>query len=56
LRSTTALHVGQNVCWRMRDPHLAWSRLNDTVADDVAVYIFTGMETSPKERVPEPVA
>jgi hypothetical protein len=28
--------------------------LNRTVADDAAVYILTGMETSPNEIVPEP--
>jgi hypothetical protein len=31
------LHVGQNVCWRMREPHLAWSRLKLTEADEAAV-------------------
>jgi hypothetical protein len=29
--------------------------LKDTPADDAAVYIFTGMETSPKEMVPDPI-
>jgi hypothetical protein len=27
-----------------------------TFMDEAAVYIFTGMETSPKEMVPEPMA
>src|SRR5207244_11409633 len=55
LRSTVVLQTGQNVCWRMREPHLACKRLNDTVCDDVAVYSRTGIETSPKEIVPEPM-
>jgi hypothetical protein len=29
--------------------------LKDTAAEEVAVYIFTGMETSPNEIVPEPM-
>jgi hypothetical protein len=40
----------------MREPHVAWSMLKLTPAGDAAVYIFTGMETSPKETVPEPMA
>ena len=38
----------------MRLPHLAWSRLKLTLADEAAVYSLTGIETSPKEIVPEP--
>jgi hypothetical protein len=38
----------------IREPHLACRRLNDTLAEDAAVYIRTGMETSPNEIVPEP--
>jgi hypothetical protein len=38
----------------IRLPHLAWRRLKLTPADDAAVYSFTGIETSPKEMVPEP--
>jgi hypothetical protein len=38
----------------IRLPHLAWRRLKLTPPDDAAVYSFTGIETSPKEMVPEP--
>ena len=38
----------------MRVPHFACSRLNDTLPDEAAVYILTGIETSPNEIVPEP--
>ncbi len=37
-------------------PHVACSMLKLTLADAAAVYIFTGMETSPNEMVPEPMA
>jgi hypothetical protein len=40
----------------MREPHFACRRLKLTLADAAAVYIFTGMETSPKEMVAEPSA
>ena len=40
----------------MREPHFAWSMLKATFADEAAVYIFTGMDTRPKEMVPDPIA
>src|SRR5438132_14192607 len=40
----------------MREPHLAWSRLKETVPAGVAVKSLIGMETSPNEIVPEPSA
>jgi len=30
--------------------------LKATLADEAAVYIFTGMDTRPKEMVPDPIA
>src|SRR5215468_1726748 len=54
LRSTTSLSTGQIICWRRRLPHLAWSWLKLTPPAEAAVYILTGMETSPKEIVPDP--
>src|SRR5215475_15463570 len=54
LRSTTSLSTGQYICWRRRLPHLAWSWLKLTPPAEAAVYILTGMETSPKEIVPDP--
>src|SRR5262249_44656217 len=55
LRSTVSLQCGQKTCCRIRLPHLAWRRLNETPPDAAAVYRRTGMETSPKEMVPEPI-
>jgi len=49
------LHTGQNVCCLMREPHLACSMLKATFADEAAVYIRIGIETSPNEIVPEPI-
>src|ERR1051326_3730681 len=54
-RSTVSLQTGQNVCCLMREPHFAWSWLKATLMEEAAVYILTGMETSPKEIVPEPI-
>jgi hypothetical protein len=39
----------------MRLPHFAWSILKATDWEDAAGYNFTGMETRPKEIVPEPI-
>ncbi len=36
-RSTTSLSTGQKFCSLMRVPHLAWSRLNETLCDAAAV-------------------
>src|SRR5262249_21623561 len=53
-RSTCSLSTGKIICWRRRLPHLAWSWLKLTPPAEAAVYILTGMETSPKEIVPDP--
>ena len=37
LRSTTSLSTGQNICWRRRLPHLAWSWLKLTPPAEAAV-------------------
>src|SRR5437773_7362679 len=39
----------------MRPPHLGWSWLNETLSDEAAVNILTGIETRPNEMVPEPM-
>src|SRR5436309_2628361 len=36
-RSTTSLQTGQKFCSLMREPHLAWSRLKETLCDAAAV-------------------
>src|SRR5713101_6842907 len=54
LRSTTASSTGQTSCCRMRWPHVAWSRLNETPAEAAAVYSLIGMDTSPNEIIAEP--
>ena len=38
----------------MRLPHFAWSRLKLTAAEEAAVYMRMGIDTSPKEIVPDP--
>src|SRR5262249_25489250 len=40
----------------MRFPHLAWRRLKVTPAEEAAVYIRIGIDTNPKETVPDPIA
>src|SRR5712692_6951833 len=54
-RSTTACSTGQYVCWRIRWPHVAWSRWKATPAEAAAVYSLIGMDTSPNEIIPEPI-
>src|SRR5262249_48053630 len=39
----------------MRLPHLAWRRWKLTPAEDAAVYIRIGIDTNPKEIVPDPI-
>src|SRR5216683_8227854 len=55
LRATTSWSTGQYVCCRIRVPHLAWSRLKETPAEEAAVYSLIGMDTSPNEIVAEPI-
>ena len=40
----------------MRPPHFLWSRLNERFCDEAAVYTLKGIDTRPKEIVPEPMA
>src|SRR6187455_3066030 len=42
-------------CCLMRPPHFSWSWLKETPPAEAAVNILTGIETSPNERVPEPM-
>src|SRR6185436_9482425 len=53
-RSTTSLQVGQINCWRIRLPHLPCNWLKETPAEVDAENILIGMETRPKEMVPDP--
>ena len=39
----------------MRPPHLGWSWLKETLSDEAALNILTGIETSPNEMVPDPM-
>jgi hypothetical protein len=39
----------------MRPPHFTWSMLKATLAEDAAVNIFTGIDTRPKDSVPDPI-
>src|SRR6267143_949262 len=53
--SNTSLQAGQICCCLIRPPHFSWSRLNESPMDEAAVYILTGIETSPNESVPDPM-
>src|SRR4249920_1730402 len=54
-RSTTSLQVGQRSCCLMRPPHLECNWLNETLSDEAAVNILTGIETNPNEILPDPM-
>src|SRR5688572_27405363 len=56
VRSTTWLsQAGQTSCCLILPPHFSWSWLKETPPAEAAVYILMGIETSPNERVPEPM-
>ena len=55
-RSTISLSVGQTICCLSRPPHLLCSMLKRSCSEEAAVKSFTGIETNPKEMVPEAMA
>src|SRR6185437_10156787 len=55
--STTVPSLAQMYCCFRREPQALCSILNEmALADCVAVYILTGIDTSPNDSVSEPIA